>query len=44
MATSAISFVASVMNIKSDIYIQQNTQDPNTGFVNREWIYNETIT
>ena len=43
MATSAISFVASVMNIKSDIYIQQNTQDPNTGFVNREWIYNETI-
>ena len=43
MATSAISFVASIMNTKSDIYIQQNAQDENTGFVNRQWVYNETI-
>ena len=37
------SFIASIMNIKSDIYIQQNVQDPNTGFINRQWVYNDTV-
>ena len=37
------SFIASIMNIKSDIYIQQNVQDPDTGFINRQWVYNDTV-
>lgn len=37
------SFISSIMNIKSDIYIQQNVQDSNTGFINRQWVYNDTV-
>lgn len=31
------------MNIKADIYVQQNTQDPDTGEVKRQWLYEKTI-
>ena len=37
------SFITSVMNIKADIYEQQNEQDPNTGAIVRQWIYKKTI-
>ena len=37
------SFVASIMNMKADIYKQQNVQDPETGAVTREWVYKKTI-
>ena len=31
------------MNMKADIYVQQNVQDPDTGEVKREWLYERTI-
>ena len=31
------------MNMSADIYKQQNTQDPNTGAISREWVYEKTI-
>ena len=31
------------MNMKADIYSQQNVQDPDTGAVVREWNYKKTI-
>lgn len=37
------SYIGSIMNMYADIYIQQNTQDPDTGAVVREWIYDRTI-
>jgi hypothetical protein len=37
------SFITSVMNMKADIYKQQNFQDPDTGAISREWLYEKTI-
>lgn len=37
------SIMASVMNMRADIYKQQNTQDPNTKAIIREWVYARTI-
>jgi hypothetical protein len=37
------SLVGTMMNMKVDIYTQQNTQDPNTGAIVREWQYESTI-
>lgn len=37
------SFIASIMNMKADVYKQQNTQDPETGAVTRQWVYQKTI-
>lgn len=37
------SVVASVMNMKVDLYKQQNTQDPNTKAIIRQWVYDKTI-
>lgn len=31
------------MNMKADIYKQQNFQDPGTGAISREWVYEKTI-
>jgi len=31
------------MNMTAQIYIQQNTQDVNTGAISREWVYDKTI-
>ena len=37
------SFISSVFNMKADVYIQQNTQDKDTGAIKREWVYNKTV-
>ena len=37
------SFVGSIMTMTADIYIQQNSQDPNTGSLTREWVYSKTV-
>jgi hypothetical protein len=37
------SMIASIMNISADIYVQQNSQDPNTKAIIRGWVYNKTI-
>jgi len=37
------SVVASIMNMTADILIQQNNQNPNTGAIGREWVYDKTI-
>jgi len=35
--------VDSILNMKMDVYVQQDTQDPNTGAIKKEWIYSETV-
>lgn len=37
------SFMGSIMNMKADVYKQQNIQDPSTGAIIREWVYYKTI-
>lgn len=37
------SFTSSIFNMKADVFIQQNVQDPSTGAIKREWLYNKTI-
>lgn len=37
------SIMASIMNMKADIYEQEYSQDPNTGAVLRQWNYDRTI-
>ena len=37
------SFIASVMNMTADIYVQQNIQDPTTGSISRQWVYSKTM-
>ena len=35
--------VNSILNMKADIYVQSDIQDPNTGAIKREWAYSRTI-
>lgn len=37
------SFMASIMNMKADVYIQRNTQDPSNGAIKRQWVFSHTI-
>jgi hypothetical protein len=37
------SVIGSVMNMSLEVMIQQNVQDPNTGTILREWVYEKTI-
>lgn len=37
------SMVASIMNMTAEIYVQKNFQDPNTGAISREWLYEKTV-
>ena len=37
------NLVDSILNMKMDVYVQQDTQDPNTGAIKKEWIYSETV-
>jgi hypothetical protein len=37
------SLMGSIFNMKADVYMQQNVQDPNTGAILRQWVYNKTI-
>ena len=36
------SIIGSIMNMTSDIYIQQNSQSQ-SGIINRQWVYDQTI-
>lgn len=35
--------VNSILNMKADIYVQSDTQDPNTGAIKKEWAYSRTV-
>ena len=37
------SIMSSIMNMKVDLYIQENNQDPQTGAIIRGWVYDKTI-
>jgi hypothetical protein len=37
------SFMASIMNMKADVYKQEVSQDPNTRAIIRGWVYSHTI-
>jgi hypothetical protein len=37
------SFIASIMNMTAEVLSQQNTQDPNTGAIGRQWVYKKRI-
>ena len=37
------SYITSVMNMTAEVYKQQNYQDPNTGSMIREWVYDHKI-
>lgn len=37
------SYIGSIMNMKADVYIQQNQQSPTSGVITREWVYDQTI-
>jgi hypothetical protein len=37
------SIIASIMNMTMDVQMQQNVQDPDTGAISREWVYEKTI-
>ena len=37
------NLVDSILNMKMDVYVPQDTQDPNTGAIKKEWIYSETV-
>lgn len=40
---ASASFVGSLLNMTADVYLQQNVQDPNTGSILRQWVYDRTI-
>jgi hypothetical protein len=37
------SLISSIMNMTAEVYVQQNIQDPNSGFMSRQWNYDKTI-
>jgi hypothetical protein len=37
------SLVASIMNMTAEVYIQQNTQNADTGAISREWVYKKEL-
>jgi hypothetical protein len=37
------SIIGSIMNMYAEIATQQNVQDPDTGAITREWVYEKTI-
>lgn len=38
-----MSLVASVLPMQLDLYVQSNSQDPDTGAMTKEWNYNQTL-
>ena len=32
-----------LLNMHCDVYVQQKSQDSNSGTINREWVFNQTI-
>jgi hypothetical protein len=37
------SLISSIMNMTAEVYVQENIQDPNSGFMSRQWNYYKTI-
>ena len=37
------SMIGSIINMSAEVYMQQNTQDPASGAISREWVYEKTI-
>jgi hypothetical protein len=37
------SYISTIMNMYADIYIQENTQNPTTGSIERHWEYLKTV-
>jgi hypothetical protein len=37
------SLVDSILNMKMDVYIQQDIQDPDTGAIKKSWMYSRTV-
>lgn len=37
------NLVDSIFNMKLDVYMQEDYQDPNTGAIKKSWIYQKTI-
>lgn len=37
------SFIQSIMNMSADIYIQQVSQNPNNGAIQRDWLFQKTV-
>ena len=37
------NLVDSIFNMKVDVYMQEDYQDPNTGAIKKSWIYQKTI-
>jgi hypothetical protein len=35
--------VSSILNMKMDVYIQQDIQNPETGAIKKEWMYSRTV-
>ncbi len=38
-----MGLIASILPMQLDLYIQTNSQDPNTGAMSKEWNYNQTL-
>jgi len=38
-----MSLATSLMSMKADIYLQLDTQDENTGYIKKEWIFTRTV-
>jgi hypothetical protein len=38
-----ISLISSVMNMRADVYVQQNIQSPTSGVIVREWVYDKSV-
>lgn len=38
-----MELIASILPMQLDLYIQTNSQDPNTGAMSKEWNYNQTL-
>jgi len=37
------TLVDSILSMKMDVYVQQDTQDENTGAIKKEWTYSRTV-
>lgn len=37
------TLVDSILNMKMDVYVQQDIQDPDTGAIKKSWLYSRTV-
>lgn len=38
-----MGLIASILPMQLDLYVQSNSQDPNTGAIGKQWNYNQTL-